>query len=220
MFILGATALVRSSLEVVHANHTDSGEPRLHNWNVHYAEPGHSDYSDEDYCVQSHDAAISSATALSRIRNTLVVDGDHWDGTNNWAIDLWKTDTPCDSLVDDTWVEFEYHVYPNNAGICGQDNLSCVYHIGPSYSSTWGHTHYMWENLYLDTQNIDGGPSEYHQVINHETGHTWSLLDPSYFGDCSADSVMHTFNYYGCPYREYPTWYDKDSVTGVGNGTR
>ena len=87
-----------------------------------------------------------------------------------------------------------------------------MYHYGQNGN------HYDWEVVYFDVHNLDGGSSEYHQTINHEFGHVLGLLDPDYYGDCYwTPSIMHTFNYYGCPYREYPYQVDKDSVLGRMN---
>lgn len=205
------------------ASHTDSASPRLHNWNIHYAEAGHSDFADEDFCAQSYDEGrISTATARDWVFHTLTQDSPRWDGTGGGRIDLWLTDQACDFVPDPGAVELRYIIMADPSSVggnCTSDNISCVNHTGAVYSPGYGHSHYMAENIYLDTDNIIGGISAYHQLINHETGHAWSLIDPSFVGDC-PDSIMHTFNYYGCPYREFPTASDYDSVVGVADGTR
>jgi hypothetical protein len=215
------------------ANHTDNADPRLHNQNVHYGEVyATQEIGDEDFCVQSRDEErVSTATAREWIRTTLLYDAPYWDGTAGGRIDLWLTPESCDFVPDANAVELRYVVHANPfaevGGNCLVDNQSCVNPSGAVWDPTFEHSHWMHQNIHLDTDNLlEYDPQRdriaiYHRLINHESGHVWSLLDPVEFGDCAADSVMHTFeNTYGCPFREYPTAADFESVTGVADGTR
>ncbi|MDX1430764.1 MAG: hypothetical protein R3282_10770, partial [Rhodothermales bacterium] len=139
---------------------------------------------------------------------------------------------PCDDLssADRTATEIEIHVM--DVGLCG-NNISCVDHFHPIGFSTLTSEgrHQKYANIYLDTQNIDGGSFEYHQTINHEFGHVLGLADPATNGsECNGeqvnppssipvwDSVMHQFSAYGCSgsdVREFPTSTDKSSASAI-----
>jgi hypothetical protein len=197
------------------ANHPKPLADGSHLFYMHYASSGQGSF-DEDYCADSFDANLSDASYLDMIRKTLVVDSPHWDGTANWKIDLWNVANPCFSYSDRNWIEIEWrNAHSSKPAWCG--GYSCVALVGPVPSQS-DIDHYQWANVYTETAHINGGPSEYHQLISHEFGHVVGLKDPNYFGDCASVSIMHTFSTaYGCPYREFPYQIDKDTVTSIAD---
>jgi hypothetical protein len=147
------------------ANHPTGGYKHL--YYMHWSAPGH-DALDEDYCADSDDNVIGDTTFLVYVNNTLLYDGNHWDQTGSQKIDLWPAISACNSYLDDSWIEIEYHSNGNLTATCGDVNTSCAQGI-----DVVGGYHYRYYNVYMLNTHIDGGSSEYHQNINHESGHVW-----------------------------------------------
>ena len=186
-----------------------------HIFAIHYSSPDHGSY-DEDACFQSYMSSVSNATLKSYLENALYATGG-WDGTGNWKTDIWVSTNNYNSYADDYWVELRYDLVD---GGCG-GNLSC---------QNWDYA--LWVNgqikhwiqgwVTLATANVTGTTSFRRAVINHETGHDFGLQDPRAppNTDCTGggwwfgSSVMHQFNYYGCPSGDIqlPTQYDKETV--------
>ena len=125
-------------------------------------------------------------------------------------------------------IEMKYYVEHPTLG-CGSS--SCVVHFRAEPAVNPKHNKLAVAYM-LGTHVPPGNVSEYRRNINHETGHIFGLLDPSftnqYYGGCfSAQdidtfSVMHQYgNYcnasegYTPPYIVWPT--SQDLTTIVNN---
>lgn len=217
--VIGA-ALAIQSAPVANATHSDTGSYKKHQALLHWADGDGNVHgaNDEDYCADSQTASMSADTAGVRVRDSLVVGSPHWDGTGNWRMDLWKAPSRCTAYSDRNWIEFEYRVADNWSGTCGGGyaQYSCVAHYTPIYTSQYNHYHYTWDNSFLVVTHMDGDYTEYREVINHESGHLYGLLDGG--GDCPG-SLMHN-RWYGCS--NWPNWYpstgDFNSVVAIMDG--
>lgn len=221
LVVIGA-ALAAQSAPVANASHSDTGSYKKHQALLHWStgDGNLQGANDEDYCVDSQTGSMSADTAGVRVRDTLVVGSPHWDGTGNWRMDLWKAPSRCTAYTDRNWIELEYRVADNWSGTCGGGyaQYSCVSHYTPIYTSQYNHYHYTWDNSFLVVTHMDGDYTEYRELINHESGHLFGLLDGNGSSDCPG-SLMHN-RWYGCS--NWPNWYpstgDFNSVVAIMDG--
>lgn len=197
--------------------------------NIHWSSSGHGSY-DEDFCYQG-DGVVDHSTLKSYLQTALILTSGSWDGTGSYNIDLWATGSFCaDYTANNPDIEIWYTV--SASGACG--GFSCLTsRFNAILSGGFSTSHYGSAKITLKRDHIEFTPTDpdaaakRNSVINHETGHAFGLLDP--LGDdepggpdCAypggwyyGSSVMHQFNYYGCPSSpiiQVPTAYDKDTV--------
>ncbi len=202
--------------------------PDRHQNKFHYASAGSSaGAQDEQYCAESHDTSqVSNSEARAFLHETLnELDFAHvWDGTGDWRLDLWVTNSNCTSYDPDTrnTIELEYHYGWDWSANCGPpaNYYNCVVHDNPVYNPDYGHTDYVWEYVYLVFSSGGRLDNTGRAFINHETGHVLGLLDDN--GDCSQPSIMHsTVVGYGCD--NWPNYWPSQSdfasvVAGMDGG--
>ncbi|MBV9789412.1 MAG: hypothetical protein JOZ51_14605 [Chloroflexi bacterium] len=182
------------------AYHYDTGNPRLHNKQIHYAGTGHSSV-DEDFCTQvaDGDGGLSEATLRARVDDTVLSQPSHWDGAGSWKLDMYHTSTTCFDPAngDRSAIEIQYRTYKyqTSGKGCG-DGISCVTHYN-EVSSGKGHNDFLNEVAWLDQDHVTASQYSYRQLISHETGHTVGFRDPSYGSCMTYLSIMH-IPYYGC----------------------
>ncbi|HEY0639156.1 MAG TPA: hypothetical protein VGD67_16010 [Pseudonocardiaceae bacterium] len=220
--VAAATLVIAGQPASAHHAHRDYYQPHLshmHEWTAYEGE------KDEHFCVQIISGA-SHSTALSSINRALFSTGTpRWDlatlsdGTTNARIDIYHKPNSCSSYpqAERNTIDIEYHVRASNASVpaCGGDNISCVVFDLPRLSLSGTHYHYDWSYVYLDADHLGSN-----QLINHETGHVFGLMDGgprsgTWDTSCSA-SIMH-LPYYGCAANTYskPTDNDIRSVRSV-----
>ncbi|MCC6500801.1 MAG: hypothetical protein IT313_11105 [Anaerolineales bacterium] len=211
--VLLATAIGTGSVGATHY----SGE--IHQKLVHQGAGSINVYNsnhDEDWCPESHTTYMYPSTLGSLVSGALLNTSPRWKNVSNGLVDYYKTFYPCGDYADTDWIEIEYHVSKTNSENpekwCSED-YSCVTHYGSVWSGT--HSHYFWQWVNLDYDNIKGSTSANRRTINHETGHVYGLLDGD--GTCSPTSIMHNI-WYGCSYSgSAPTSSDLQAVLNVGN---
>jgi hypothetical protein len=222
--LLALAALVSVSAPAASANHPHSGTWQPHLSHMHDWTPYEGVY-DEHFCVEVISGS-THANALASVKRALFSTGTpSWDlaaktdGTTNARIDIYAKPNPCSSYSQSVrnGIDFEFHVRISNASIpqCGGDDISCVVHDRWVQSRSGTHWHADWAYVYMDRDHLDSN-----QLINHETGHVFGLMDggPNLGTGCSPPSIMH-LPYYGCPTNNFskPTNYDIDSVRTIIN---
>lgn len=227
--ILGAGLLVAAALAIADpavgvANHTHTGSYQPHLNDMHTWTP-YEGIEDEHFCIEIISGSTHS-NALSSVNRALFSTGiPRWDlatlsdGTTNARIDIYHKPNACSSYsqtVRNT-IDFEFHVRSSNAGVpaCGADDVSCVTFDRPLRSPSGSHYDYDWSYVFLDANHLGSN-----QLINHEVGHVFGLMDGGpYSGtwdtSCSV-SIMH-LPYYGCPNNNFskPTDNDIRSVRSI-----
>jgi hypothetical protein len=184
-----------------------------HSWHNHISTV-HSNVYHEDFCVQVYSGHHGHQTVLDAFRNTYFYDNypASWDGLSSNRIYFDPYYQPCDSYSQDIRNQIEIFNYVQ---IGGNGGTAYTELLGYYYEA--GHESREYARVWYKPEHFDHDWLRRH-VINHETGHVLGLKDPDYYGHCMGDvSVMHsTFRDYGCRYdREWPTWYDHDSVVRI-----
>lgn len=220
-----ALALATAIAAVAHASHSHNGWYQLHISTMHdnngtATSPG---TLDEEYCVQSHTAAVTT-TALGDFIETVLVKrpGQHWDGAASWKVDLWRKAKRCSDypIAERAAIEIEYHVadaWPN-VPLCGNTTYSCTVLSKPTYDPSGKHQHFDWAVIHFQARHVRALDERARNFVNHETGHVLGLADPRYPGDCQ-ESVMHNalYNCNQFAYVTYPTARDLTSVARIAN---
>ena len=218
-----AAASVMLGVVAAHASHSHDGWLQLHISTIHdnngtATTPGS---LDEDYCVQSHTAAVTTTALADMIETTLTKrPGQHWDGAANWRVDLWRAPKRCDEYpaAERAAIEIEYHVadaWPN-VPLCGNTTYSCTVLSKPTLDASGKHQHYDWAVIHFQARHVKALDERARSFINHESGHVFGLADPRFPGDCE-ESVMHNalYNCNQYAYVTYPTARDLASVARI-----
>ncbi|MGY1453679.1 hypothetical protein [Streptomyces sp. SS8] len=206
--------------------HTGSTQSHLHNMHYNTVNSGGPGTYDEQYCGQVHSSSyLTHSQATNFLQNTLTGQGDRdWDGTGDYRIDMWLAPNPCTSYpsAERAGIEMEYHYAADWSSVCGGSYgyYNCAVDQNPVYNSAYGHTDYRWNVIYLVDSSGGQLDNRGRAFINHETGHSWGLLDPRWDGDCHTPSIMHGSYTYGCTNWQnwWPSSYDYNSVVTVMNG--
>jgi hypothetical protein len=220
--LLGAAVLIVGALTTVNSpaavgSHAHAGSDQAHLADMHDWTPNEG-VNDEHFCVEIFSGS-THANALASVNRALWSTGTpRWDlatasdGTTNARIDIYHKPNSCSSYSSSVraGIDIEYHVRANNSVIpqCGADNISCVVFDRRTLSGSGTHYHYDWSYVYLDADHLGSN-----QLINHETGHVFGLMDggPSsgtWDTSCTA-SIMH-LPYYGCPGNNFSKPHDND----------
>lgn len=215
--VLAASASARAS-------HSHNGWGQLHVSTIHdnNGTPTSPGTLDEQYCVSSHTAAVSTTALGSFIENVLTKrPGQQWDGTANWNVDFWRAPKRCEDYpaAERAKIPIEYHVadaWPN-IPLCGNTTYSCTVLSRPVVDASGTHQHFEWAMVYFQARHVSGLDERARSFINHETGHVLGLMDPPGLGVNCEESVMHN-GLYNCTafnYVTYPTARDLTSVTRI-----
>jgi hypothetical protein len=222
-WILSALIALASVNVIARAHHSHDGWLQLHIATMHdnngtATTPG---TLDEEYCIQSHTADVSTTALGNFIENVLTKrPGQQWDGAADWRVDLWRTAKPCDQYppTERAAIEIEYHVadaWPN-VPLCGNTVYSCTVLSKPILDVTGKHQHYEWAVVHFQSRHVRALDERARNFINHESGHIFGLADPRFAGDCE-ESVMHNalYNCNQYAYVTYPTALDLASVMRI-----
>ena len=208
---------------VANASHSHNGWLQLHISTIHdnngtATTPG---TLDEEYCIQSHTAGVTTTALGDFIENVLTKrPGQMWDGAADWKVDLWRMPKKCSDYptAERAAIEIEYHVadaWPN-VPLCGNTVYSCTVLSRPRMDASGKHQHYDWAVIHFQARHVRLLDERARNFINHETGHVLGLADPRFAGDCE-ESVMHN-GLYNCTqfnYVTYPTARDLASVARI-----
>lgn len=218
-----ALASITAAAVVAQASHSHNGWLQLHISTIHdnngtATGPG---TLDEEYCIQSHTADVTTTALGDFIENVLTKrPGQHWDGAAEWRVDLWRMPKRCDEYprAARAAIEVEYHVanaWPT-VPLCGNTVYSCTVLSKPTLDVTGKHQHYDWAVIHFQSRHVRALDERARNFINHETGHVVGLADPRFAGDCE-ESVMHNalYNCNQFAYVTYPTARDLASVMRV-----
>lgn len=227
--LLGIGLLAAATLAVVNgpaaqAHHPHSGSYQPHLNDMHSWTP-YEGIDDEHFCVEVISGS-THATALSSVNRALFSTGTpRWDlatlsdGSTNARIDIYGKPNRCSSYAQSerNKIDFEFHVRSSNAGVpaCGSDDVSCVTFDLPVRSPSGSHYDYEWSYVFLDANHLGSN-----QLINHEVGHVFGLMDGGPWSgtwDTSCSVSLMPLPYYGCPNNNFskPTDNDIRSVRTV-----
>ncbi|MFB9542378.1 hypothetical protein [Micromonospora sagamiensis] len=198
-----------------HASHPNPSSTR-HLHNMHYASSGTSaGANDEQFCVESTDTAkVSHSSARTFVKQTLTEmgAGKVWDGTGNWRIDLWATNSNCTAYPASTrsTIEIEVHYGWDWSRFCGAPTgyYNCVVHDNPVWDAAHGHYDSQWAYVYLVFSSGGRLDNVGRAFINHEFGHVFGLADDN--GVCNPPSLMHS-SIVGYSCTNWPYWYPSPS---------
>lgn len=205
---------------ISYAGHGAPATSQYHLATIHWNSSSHGAL-DEDFCYEGY-GSISHNDYKGLLQTALIINSGSWDGTGSYNIDLWATGSHCsDYTPDNPQIELWYSIQPYGCGTSTEIYSCLSYRFNSILDPGFSTYHSTGAVIIIAQPHLQGFPDS---IISHETGHAFGLLDP--LGppnpDCGwpdnwyyGSSVMHQYQYYGCPATPYingPTSYDKDTV--------